>query len=57
MSSVPDIQFRPMLPADLPAIVVAEQGIYPFPWTLGNFSESLACEDRAWIAESAGQLG
>jgi [ribosomal protein S18]-alanine N-acetyltransferase len=34
-------QFRPMRMADLDAIMVIEPQIYPYPWTRGNFSDSL----------------
>lgn len=34
---------------DLPRVVAAEQRIYAFPWTLGNFSDSLAAGHRGWI--------
>jgi len=34
-------QFRPMRMDDLDAIMVIERQIYPYPWTRGNFSDSL----------------
>jgi [ribosomal protein S18]-alanine N-acetyltransferase len=34
-------QFRPMRMDDLDAIMLIEPQIYPYPWTRGNFSDSL----------------
>ncbi len=44
MSAVlkPVIELRPMDEADLPALMAIENAIYAFPWTLGNFRDSLA---------------
>lgn len=47
---------RAMIEADLPAILAVERVIYPFPWTEGNFRDSLLCGDRAWVWEDAGEL-
>lgn len=43
MSAVlnPVIELRPMTGADLPAVMAIETQIYPFPWTLGNFRDSV----------------
>lgn len=35
-------QFRPMQMDDLESIMVIEPQIYPYPWTRGNFSDSLS---------------
>jgi ribosomal-protein-alanine N-acetyltransferase len=45
-----------MVEADLAAVAAAEQLIHPFPWTLGNFRDSLASGDRAWVWETDGLL-
>ena len=44
MSAVlkPVIELRPMVEADLPAVMAIENTIYAFPWTQGNFRDSLA---------------
>ena len=44
MSAVlrPAIELRPMTAADLPAVMAIERAIYAFPWTLGNFRDSIA---------------
>lgn len=38
-----------MTGGDLDAVMRAENRIYPFPWTRGNFVDSLAAGYRAWI--------
>ena len=47
--SKPRLEFQPMEAADLDAVAAAEQRIYPFPWTQGNFSDSLAAGYRCWL--------
>lgn len=42
-------QFRPMQMGDLDAIMVIEPQIYPYPWTRGNFSDSLNSGYSAWM--------
>ncbi len=44
MSAVlkPVIELRAMVEADLPAVLAIENAIYAFPWTPGNFRDSLA---------------
>ena len=42
-------QFRPMQLNDLDAIMAIEPYIYPYPWTRGNFSDSLNSDYSAWV--------
>jgi [ribosomal protein S18]-alanine N-acetyltransferase len=42
-------QFRAMQIDDLDAIMAIEPEIYPFPWTRGNFSDSLSSGYSAWV--------
>lgn len=51
MSAVlkPVIELRPMVGADLPAVMAIETGVYPFPWTPGNFRDALAAGYSCWI--------
>ena len=42
-------QFRPMQIDDLDAIMAIEPYIYPYPWTRGNFSDSLNSGYSAWV--------
>lgn len=37
----PTAEMRAMLAADLPAVLAIEQAVYEFPWTRGNFIDSL----------------
>jgi ribosomal-protein-alanine N-acetyltransferase len=39
-----------MSPDDLPEVLAIEYGLYPFPWTRGNFLDSLASNYETWIA-------
>lgn len=47
---------RPMTAADLVTIAVEESRIYPFPWTIGNFSDSLKAGYDAWVFDNADGL-
>jgi len=47
---------RRMQRSDLRRIFEIEQAIYPFPWTTGNFSDSLTAGYDAWVFESADQI-
>jgi ribosomal-protein-alanine N-acetyltransferase len=49
-------KYRHMTAADLDAVVAIEQGIYPHPWTGGNFSDSLAAGYPCWIVECGGEI-
>jgi ribosomal-protein-alanine N-acetyltransferase len=42
-------QFRSMQMDDLDAIMAIEPHIYPYPWTRGNFSDSLNSGYSAWV--------
>ena len=58
MSAVlkPAIELRPMAEADLPAVLAIENSIYPFPWTQGNFRDSLAAGYSCWIYARNGEV-
>ncbi|TRZ94255.1 MAG: ribosomal-protein-alanine N-acetyltransferase [Rhodocyclaceae bacterium] len=45
-----------MTEADLDAVAEAERHIYGFPWTRGNFADSLAAGHGAWVAQEEGQM-
>jgi ribosomal-protein-alanine N-acetyltransferase len=52
-----DSQLQPMRLADLDEVMAIEQAAYPFPWTRGNFVDSLAAGYRAWtLRGSDGRL-
>ncbi len=45
-----------MTDADLDAVATAEARIHPFPWTRGNFADSLAAGHDAWLAREGGRM-
>ena len=49
-------KFRPMQLDDLDAIMVIEPQIYPYPWTRGNFSDSLNSGYSAWVLAEREQI-
>ena len=64
MSSLPkplryagSLAFSPMQVQDIEAVVRVENDAYPFPWSRGNFLDSLASRYDAWVArEPDGRL-
>lgn len=52
----PAIRFRPLQMADLDAVMAIEPEIYPYPWTRGNFSDSLKAGYSCWACEHDGAL-
>ena len=45
---------RPMTLASLDGVVALENEVYPFPWTRGNFVDSLAAGYVAWTLNGVG---
>jgi len=43
------LQVRPMQPGDVDRVMEIERAIYPFPWTPGNFTDSLRAGYDAWL--------
>jgi len=58
MSAVPKLQreFMPMGEADIDAVTAIEQRAHPFPWTRGNFVDSLKAGHSAWVVRDGGRL-
>jgi ribosomal-protein-alanine N-acetyltransferase len=58
MSAVlrPDPWIQPLTERELEAVVEIERTIYDFPWTLGNFRDSLAAGYSCWGFHSADGL-
>jgi [ribosomal protein S18]-alanine N-acetyltransferase len=52
----PNYQFRPMQMSDLDEIMQIEPHIYPYPWTRGNFSDSLNSGYSAWVLMLSEQI-
>ena len=46
----------PMASADIDQVLELERNIYPFPWTRGNFADSLASGYSAWLARTGDEL-
>lgn len=53
MNAVPEpvFSFRPMNKADVAAIMPLERVLYTFPWTPGNFTDSLNAGYSCWVCE------
>lgn len=47
------LRVRQMQAEDLEAVLAIELVVYPFPWTRGNFADSLASGYDAWVFEDA----
>ena len=58
MSAVlkPEIELRPMTGGDLPAVMAIENAIYAFPWTPGNFRDSLSAGYHCSVYVRDGEL-
>lgn len=53
----PAERIAPMQPHDVPEVLAVEQAAYEFPWTHGNFIDSLRAGHSAWTMRgSGGQL-
>jgi len=49
-----NLQFRPMMFADLPRIYEMEQRCHPFPWSEQSLADCLRMQYECWIAEQIG---
>lgn len=58
MSAVlcPRVEMLPMNARDLNEIVAIEDTVYPFPWTRGNFTDSLTAGYSTWVCRVGGEL-
>jgi len=58
MSAVlaPQIEMLPMGPRDIDEVMAIEDAVYPFPWTRGNFNDSLTAGYSAWVCRIGGEL-
>jgi [ribosomal protein S18]-alanine N-acetyltransferase len=50
------LHYPGMTDADLDAVAAAEARIYAFPWTRGNFADSLAAGHGAWLVREDGRM-
>lgn len=58
MSAVFEVRhrLRPMNEADLPRIHRIELASYDYPWSLGNFADSLRAGYSMWVREAEGEV-
>jgi ribosomal-protein-alanine N-acetyltransferase len=54
VAAATDFDFAPMIDADLDEVMQIEAAQYPFPWTRGNFSDSLRAGYCARVLRDAG---
>ena len=50
------VHYRPMMPADLPAVAALEGSVYAFPWSIGNFRDCLEAGYDCWVVAQRGAL-
>lgn len=50
------LHYRNMTADDIDAVTAAERHVYAFPWTRGNFADSLAAGHGAWLALEHGEM-
>lgn len=43
------LHYRPMEKGDIGDVVALENSVYPHPWTVGNFTDSLDSGYQAWV--------
>ena len=47
------VEFRKMHPSDLDCVILIEREIFLFPWSPGNFSDSIKAEYLCQVLEQA----
>ena len=47
---------RRMRDADIPAVLLVEKDSYEFPWSAGNFVDSIHAGYSAWVYEVGGEI-
>jgi ribosomal-protein-alanine N-acetyltransferase len=48
--------YRPMTATDVDAVLAIETRIYPYPWTPGNFNDSLAAGYSCWVMQMGDEI-
>jgi ribosomal-protein-alanine N-acetyltransferase len=43
------LNYEPMQPSDLDDVLALEQSVYPHPWSMANFVDSLNSNYEAWV--------
>jgi [ribosomal protein S18]-alanine N-acetyltransferase len=49
-------KIRLMREADIPAVLLVEKDSYEFPWSAGNFHDSIYAGYSAWVYEIGGEI-
>lgn len=52
----PEVSYRRMRAADLAVVAGLEKSLYAFPWSLGNFRDSVEAGYDCWVACHGGQV-
>ena len=52
----PHVEMLPMNMSDLDEIIAIENVVYPFPWSRGNFADSISAGYSAWVCRIGGEL-
>jgi ribosomal-protein-alanine N-acetyltransferase len=51
------LNYEPMQESDIGEVLALEQGVYPYPWSRANFTDSLASGYQAWVLrDQSGEL-
>lgn len=53
---IPALEFFPMNNRDIEAVAALEASVQAFPWTQGNFTDSLEAGHSVWVARLGGDL-
>lgn len=53
---VPQVHFRPMRPSDVSDVAALEKSLYVFPWSQGNFRDSVEAGYECRVACDASQV-
>ena len=46
---IPQLHYRHMRMSDLPEVARLEKALYVFPWSLGNFRDSVTADYDCWV--------
>lgn len=52
----PALRFHNMQAADLDEVMAIEDAVYEFPWTRGNFNDSIRAGYSCWVARLDGEM-
>jgi tRNA threonylcarbamoyladenosine biosynthesis protein TsaB len=55
-NAFPDLAWHTMRHEDIDAVMAIENKAYPFPWTAGNFRDSITAGYEAWLLKEHGTI-